>query len=325
LYGEEVKNRTLSERGKGVVDMSRKRKDERRHEDLSVQSRRGFLTTLGVAGGALMSGTAWAADRGRPTAVHQSGRQRLQRSSADLRLQKPLQLQRSERLRRPKQFDTVPSLKSVPRPSPSTRNRALKGVFDSPGSRLKPEDFGIPAGRDGTYSPSSTLQGATGDPTLAAAFAAGVSLTPAGCQFAEGVEYGGPDPITYWTRRGQITPERFGQMVEIAVDGTGVPFLHFRLRTPGNAGEVLIHLIELSMPRFGSDNYDVQLGTSPDEDGYATAYTSLDFVEADDGTQFALVEIPGAPDAQWTASIVFVHDDVQEYRAHFNWLNVIAL
>jgi len=140
------------------------------------QSRRTFIKTLGVLSGMLAGGGIASAAPSLSRSV------RLQRSGAQLSLKQPIALQKLSR-RGPKidlPMPTPPTLGEPP--LPSTRQRLLQTLFSTEVG-LDPSAFKLARGANGIWQTSAPLTQVMNTDPLGNAYAQGVTLTPAGCDF----------------------------------------------------------------------------------------------------------------------------------------------
>jgi hypothetical protein len=212
--------------------------------------------------------------------------------------------------------------------SPSTREAALRGLFESRGSRLSPDDFGLSADGDDPYSNSPTSDTATDDPPLVGAYMAGITLTPSGCQYAAGSGYGGPDPIWYETRKGVVRVDTFGSQLALMSDTADEVFLTIWLRTLGTEDDTITHLLELSMANPDFERFRIVTASVLEENGlYYLSETELAFSPTSDDTWVALAEITGSAISTVSNAVLrFEYTGGGDwYDDTFHWLNVIAL
>jgi hypothetical protein len=277
------------------------------------QSRRTFLKTLGLAGGALAgAGMASAA----PTL---SRTVKLQRSGAQLRLKQPVALQTLSR-RGPKFDLQMPEIATLGEPpKPSTRQALLQTLF-APGG-LDPKQFQLVPAPNGIWKLSAPLQVMSNDP-LADAYAEGIMLTPEGCSFTPPM---GLPPIGYGSFQSVVTHESFGKKLCLATADHGFPgsFFTVLLNTPGTPQAKLTYALELAMEPFDS-RFECFIASHPEGGGYESA--AVTFSGTMEGRYVALVELRGSGDVPgWAHTLSFRRGDAAVGMTNFNWLNVVAV
>lgn len=305
--------------------MARESRDSVRTAESGGQSRRGFLQTLGLLGGALAaSSLASAAPVGlsqeRPVIAHQ-----LRRSSTNLRLAGAIRLQQTEAAGPAisLQLPTAPTLGEPP--LPSTRQRALQSIFSASGSTLNPADFRLERATDGTFAASQPLTSVMQLDLLAQAYAEGITLTPSGCESVPSVNLSGPPPMVYASTQSWVTPDLFGQRLCLTTVDHPFPgaFFSALFNTPGDAQTTLTYVLELSMEPF-DQRFESFLTSNPAGAGFKSAM--VEFVPTNDGTQMALVQIRGSGATDHYAhGLHFRRGGASVAMTYFNWLNIIAL
>ncbi len=294
------------------------------------QDRRTFLRTLAGLGALASAGIASAAPSLSRTPQVSAQASTLTRSSAALKLQQPLALQRLTRGRSgPKvQLPPPPGVLGEP-PQPSTRQRALQAAF-GPGSALRAADFGLAAGAGGAWGLSAPLTQVMSTDPLAGAYAAGITLTPEGCQYAPGAEYqtlSGKDPMTYDTLQATVEPATFGKKLRLITAEMNSVFNFFfavLLNTPGAWEDRLTYVVEVSMEPFEA-GFEAFI-TSDGPPGKPWESNAVNFSPTNDGTRMALIELPGSAGADGYAHTLFFRRGTgNALFTNFNWLNVIAL
>lgn len=296
------------------------------------QDRRTFLKTLGLAGGALAGATAASAapvlTRPRSTTTVAPPPSGQTRSTARLRLKQPLKLQTQTPGASPLSGPPLPATRPVGRiPLPSSRQRLLQTVFDPPtgGNGLDPNDFGLRRMADMSFSLPRDIV-ASYDRPLAEAYAQGVTLTPAGCEYAPGAEYAGTPPMKYMAYRTTYTsPDVFGKQVPLITSATDYTwFLQIQWRTPFSAATHRSYILELSMAGFCSDFwitlYSAGTGNVPGQ-----YLDQIEFSPTSDNTQMALVQMPGSGESDYTHTLWFRPGNYANKQAYFNWLNILAV
>jgi len=289
--------------------------------------RRGFLRTLAAAGGLLAAGlSAWGAPASPSAGQLRVGAQSLlSRATSALRLRQPIVLQQLSRggARRLPALPTLPTLGEPP--LPSTRQRLLDALFRAPRASLQAADFGLAPNAAGEWPCSpGTTQVMSGD-LLAAAYAAGITLTPSGCEFAAGTALPGADPMSYGSFQSWVSPDSFGQRVTLMTVDSAFPghFFGVLLNTPGAPSSKLTYVFELSMEPFDA-GFECFIISSPAGGPYQSA--AVEFVPTNDGTYMALVELPGSGAVNGYAhTLSFRRGQASVGITYFNWLNVMAL
>jgi len=201
----------------------------------------------------------------------------------------------------------------------------LQTVFDPPagGGGLVPKDFGLRRMADGTFSlPADIVVGY--DVPLAQAYTQGITLTPAGCEYASGFEYEGIPPMKYMAYRTTYTsPDVFGKQVWLTTSATDYTyFMQMQWRTPWSLSSRRTYVLELSMEHFCSDFWiTLYSAGSADVPGQSL---DVSFSPTTDNTQMALVEMPGSGGSTYTHTLWFRPGNYEEKLACFNWLNIIG-
>jgi hypothetical protein len=278
------------------------------------QTRRCFLQTLGVLGGALAgAGVASAA----PTL---SRAPVLKRSTAELSLKQPIALQKLTRSG-PEVDVGLPTLPTLGEPAlPSTRQRLLQTLFSDEGG-LDPKQFELARGANGIWNLSAPLQVMSNDP-LADAYGEGIMLTPTGCSFTPPM---GLPPIGYASFQSVVTGDTFGQKLCLATVDHGFPgsFLGILLNTPGTPQTKLTYALELSMEPY-DPRFECFIASHPEGAAYESA--AVQFSGTMEGTYVALLELRGSGDVPgWAHTLSFRRGDASVGMTYFNWLNVIAV
>lgn len=298
-----------------------------RSGEASGLGRRGFLQTLAAAGGLLAGGlSAWA----QPTPS--SGLQirggltgALSRATTALRLRRPIVLQQLSQ-GGPRRLPALPTLPTLGEPPlPSTRQRLLDALFRAPTTGLRAADFGLVTDAAGQWGCSPPLTQVMSGNTLAAAYAAGITLTPSGCQYPAGVPHPGAEPISYGSFQSWVSPDSFGQRVTLMTADSAFPgfFFGVLLNTPGAPSSTLTYVFELSMEPFDA-GFECFIGSLPGGAPYQSA--AVNFVPTNDGTQMALVELRGSGNVSGYAhTLAFRRGSANVGMTDFRWLNVTVL
>lgn len=290
------------------------------------QSRRGFLRTVGLAGGALAGASAAL---GAPITLSRDPllAKQLKRATGTLRLTKLPSLQKLStggggQMKLPK----LPTLGEPP--LPSSRQRLLSALFSDGG--LNAGQFKLKQGAGGIWNCSQPLTQVMSNDQLAAAYAEGITLTPSGCEYAEGVQYtnlGGTEPVTYYTLQAAGGPDDFGQRLQLLTAQTNEVFSAFftaMFNTPGQWSQRLTYVLELSMEPWSAD-FDVFISSAPPP-GKQYESAAVDFVTTNEGTVMALVELPGSATADNYAHMLHLRrGTAQPLFTQFNWLNIVVL
>jgi len=227
---------------------------------------------------------------------------------------------------KPPEIPRVP-MSAAPIPLPSSRQRVLQTLFDEAGGGgggFVPEDFGLRQMADGTFSlPTDIVAGY--DVPLANAYAQGITLRPSGCEYAPGAEYEGTPPMTYMAyRTTYASPEVFGKQVPVITRATEYTwFLQIQWRTPWPVNTRRTYVLELSMDDFDSD-FDITL-YSAGSGNVPGQSLEPEFSPTTDGSQMALVEIPGSGGSTYTHILWFRPHNYENMSSTFNWLNIIAV
>jgi hypothetical protein len=281
------------------------------------------LGALAGAGGLLSGAPVSAQPGGASPQLHAAGRFR--RSTLPLGLTRPLQLDRLQIAETiPIELPAMPTLGEPP--MPSTRQRLLSTIFKAPGSTLRISDFRLTEQDDGGYPPSAPLTSVMQHDLLAAAYSQGILLTPAGCQFAPGTQYSGPDPMGYATLQSVVSSKDFGKRLCMATIEHPFPgaFFSVLFNTPGQPESKLSYALELSMEPF-DPLFDCFLMSSGPP-GTAFQSARVNFVPTNEGTQLALVEIRGSGAVEgYAQSLHLWRGKAGVGLTYFNWLNIIAL
>ncbi len=281
--------------------------------------RRAFLRGLAVFG----AGTLGAASvHAAPSLSRRVGADRLTRAPrANLKLTTPVKrLQVVKPGTIPAEFKPLALPRPVAIPTPSTRLRLLKAMIGSPGGADLISDSGLEPAAIEKLGLSKSLQVMSNN-TLASAYAAGVVLTPTGCEYGEGVAPLPKPPIFYQSWSGSLSVETVSAgecyvhgMHQMSADGA----LWFCfITTPGAATDKLTYLLELSINSV-YNNYLDRLK-------FSLNFAELTMSSTSDGTLVAAVELCGTEQntsAHWFA----IHNKLYELGSFgFNWLNVMAL
>jgi len=281
--------------------------------------RRAFLRGLAAFGaGTLGAASAHAA----PALSRRVGADKLMRAPvANLKLTTPVKrLQVLKPGTIPAELKPLAVPKQVVIPVPSTRLRLLKAVTGSPGGADIIRDSGLEPAAIEKLGSSPALQVMSHN-ALASAYAAGVVLTPTGCEYGEGVAPLPKPPIFYQSWSGSLSVETVGAgqcyvhgIHQISAEGA----LWFCfITTPGAATDKLTYLLELSIDSVFS-NYLDRLK-------FSLNFSELTMGSTSDRTLVAAVELCGTEQsnsAHWFA----VHNKLYELGSFgFNWLNVMAL
>ncbi len=285
-------------------------------------SRRRFLRTLGVLGGALAAvgtGVASAAPAGVAAA------QRLRRSTAVLRLRQAPKLQQLAP-GGPRIEVQLPQTSTLGEPPlPSTRQRLLNALFLEPGGGLRAADFNLAANANGVWQRSEPLTQVMNTDPLAAAFAEGVTLTPEGCRHASGTAWEGAAPMSYGSFQSWVNPEHFGRELWLGTVDQPFPgaFLSIMFTTPGQPQSSLTYAVELSMEPF-DHGFECFVSSYPAGAAYESA--AVTFVPTNDGTQMALIAIRGGGSSDSLChGLHFRRGGASVGMTRFNWLNIVAL
>jgi hypothetical protein len=293
-----------------------------------TQDRRSFITTLAGLGALAIGATAASAAPalGRATQIGAAGQ--LARSNAALNLQHVPKLQRLTAARRPANLPTPPppAVLGDP-PLPSTRQRLLQGLF-GPGTGLNASAFRL-SSAGGVWGHSAPLTQVMSTNPLAQAYAAGITLTPSGCQYAPGTGYqspGGSAPISFHTMQASVDPATWGKKLQLLTAKMNEVFSVFFaafLVTPGALDQSLPYVLELSMEPF-DPAFEVFVASTGPSGEYVSA--NVNFVATTEGTRMALVELPGCDGLEGPShSLFFRRGNAQPLFTTFNWLNVMAL
>ncbi|GEM_PF-6396142 len=292
-----------------------------------TQDRRSFITTLAGLGALAVGATAASAAPalGRATQISAAGQ--LARSSAALTLQRVPKLQRLTAARRPANLPAPPPAVVGEPPLPSTRQRLLQGLF-GPGTGLNASSFRL-SSAGGVWGHSAPLTQVMSINPLAQAYAAGITLTPGGCQYAPGSGYqspGGSAPLSFHTMQASVDPLTWGNKLQLLTAKMNEVFNFFFavfLATPGAPNQVLPYVLELSMEPF-DPAFEVFAASTGPSGQYQAAQVS--FVATTDGTRMALVELPGCDGLEGPVhSLFFRRGNADALFTTFNWLNVMAL
>jgi hypothetical protein len=312
--------------------------DGDRRNPWSLQgNRRLFLQRLATGGGVLIGSAADAASTKAPPARRTKTTetlpriQTLTRATGKLAISSPVRMTTStapeETAPRPH-----PSPPTIVARQPSTRQRALSALSGAPGGAALLRSVGVQSGAGtGAFPFSGVLSTMMRRYTLAEAYAAGITLTPTGCQYSGGT-YGGAEPLTYQTHRGWVNPVILGQewgpdcciyseTRERASYNPRfiVPLLTIDMITPGDPTQRMAYLLELHAPGFREDRVEVSIASEP-----------INWSSTSDGTLVTTVELGGTSTGGRTGGAFCRRLNFQQrvdepVHFYFCWLNAIAL
>ncbi|MGI5818621.1 MAG: hypothetical protein ACOX9R_11055 [Armatimonadota bacterium] len=296
-----------------------------RGNDGGGQSRRTFIRTLGVLGGALAASGVASADTVGLSSDARSIAQRVRRSSTALRLQQAPALQKLSR-RGPQVSAELPTPPTLGEPPlPSTRQRLLNALASAPGGGVNLSALGLAQGAGGRWGRSEPLTQIMSTDPLALAYAEGITLTPEGLQFSADAGYHGPPPMRYATLQAMATPDLFGERLCLVTADHPFPgsFFSVVFNTPGGPQSAITYAVEVSMEPY-DPGFECFIGSLPAGAPYQSA--AVNFVPTNDGTQMALLEIRGSgATSEFAHSIRFRRGTGTALLTHFNWMNVVAL
>lgn len=289
--------------------------------------RRRFLQTLAAAGGMLAGGLSAWGQPAPPSGLQIRGglAGALGRATSALRLRQPVLLQQLSRSG-PRRLPVLPKppVLGTP-PLPSVRQRLLDALFTAPGTGLRAGDFGLTVNAAGNWGYSGPLTQVMSGNALAAAYAAGITLTPSGCQYPAGVPHPAAEPMSYGSFQSWMSPDTFGQRVTLMTVHYDFPgfFFSVALNTPGAPSTKLTYVFELSMEPFDA-GFECFIGSMPSGAPYQSA--DVHFVPTNDGTQMALVELRGSGDVSGHAhTLAFRRGTGSVGMTNFHWVNVTVL
>ncbi len=135
-------------------------------------------------------------------------------------------------------------------PQPMSKDALLNALMKTDGGEAALAGMDVSNSRAGdgagAFAPSGNLAAQIIPGNLADAYAAGITLTPTGCEYAEGFEFE-EEPLRYATDSGRITPDTdLDTVLTYTIPQKGGMPMYFFVQTPGGKDDFLSYSVELA-------------------------------------------------------------------------------